>query len=318
MTRSPRDWALWLTARFLAPVIDGAAWVGARVPARAAHRAAALCGNLLWLLRPTRRRTFAANLCRVIGTDPSDRRVRRLARRVMVNEARVAADLFWALGRPREFLDTVVYDGIEHAQAAAGRGRGVILAGTHLGGWEVATAIPSAILPVPTSVVVADNWLSRAIEHARATAGLQVMYPEVAAMRGVRRLRSGEAVVVLGDNSDWARRTHRVRFLDGEVDMAAGVVAMARLAGSPIVSFTVLPLGPRRWRVVMGPPVDPPPLQAGKSGEQPVLQGLVDGWSEAIRANPEHWFLSSPLSWTRPEPEEDIGGDPGGNPAPRP
>ena len=297
MTGSHRDRAFRLAARFLAPVIDGAAWVGARLPVRAAHGAAVCCGNLQWALRPVRRRTFAANLCRLTGAGPADRQVRRLARRVMVNEARVAADLFWALGRPREFLDTVAYDGIEHAQAAAGRGRGVILAGIHLGGWEVATAVPGAVLPVPTSVVVADNWLSRAVEHARATAGLQVMYPEVAAFRGVRRLRAGEAVLVLGDNRDWAQRTHRVRFLDGEVDMAAGVVAMARLAGSPIVPFAVLPLGPRRWRVVAGPPLDPPPPEGGKPGEQPVLQRLADGWSEAIRANPEHWFLSSRLSW---------------------
>lgn len=301
MTRSTRDRALGLAARLLAPVIDGAAWAGARVPARAAHGAAALCGHLQWVLRPLRRRTFAANLCHLTGASPSDPQIRRLTRRVMVNEARVAADLFWALGRPREFLDTVAYDGIEHARAAADRGRGVILAGTHLGGWEVATAVPGAVLPVPTSVVVADNWLSRAVEHARATAGLQVMYPEAAAFRGVRRLRAGEAVLVLGDNGDWARRTHRVRFLDGEADMAAGVVAMARLAGSPIVPFAVLPLGPRRWRVVAGPPLDPPPPEEGKSGEQPVLQELVDGWSEAIRANPEHWFLSSRLSWAQPQ-----------------
>ena len=305
MTRPARTWAFWLAARFLAPVIDGAAWVGSRMPARAAHGLASVGGNLQWALRPMRRRTFAANLCRLVDAAPSDRRVRRLTRRVMVNEARVAADLLWALGRPREFLDTVVYEGIEHAKAAAARGRGVILAGTHLGGWEVATAVPDAVLPVPASVVVADNWPSRAIEHARVTTGLQVMYPEVAAIRGVRRLRAGEAVLMLGDNSDWAQRTHRVRFLDGEVDMAAGVVAMARLAGSPIVPFAVLPLGPRRWRVVAGPPVDPPPLKGGKSGEQPVLQELADGWSESIRANPEHWFLSSPLSWRQP------GQDPG-------
>ncbi len=302
---SLRIWALRLAAWSLARVIDGAAWVGSRVSSRVAHGLATVGGNLQWAIRPKRRRLFAANLCHVTETSTSDRQVRRLVRKVMLNESHAAADLLWALGKPDEFLDTVTYEGIEHAQAAAAEGRGVILAGTHLGGWEVATAVPGAMLSVPTSVIVADNWLAWAIEHARVAAGLRVMYPEMAALRGVRRLQAGEAVLLLGDNSQYAKHTHRVRFLDAEAEMAAGVVALARLAGSPIVSFTVLPSGPRRWRAVVDPPIDPPHLGSGRAGEQPVLQVLVDRWSEAIKANPDHWALSQPVIWAEP------GDDPG-------
>ncbi len=286
-----------LAARGLAHIIDAATWAGSRLPSPVAHGAASVLGYLLWTIRWRRRALFAANLCHVTGTDTSDRQVRTLVRKVMLGEAHTAADLLWALGKPQEFLDTVHYEGIEHAQAAARAGRGVILVGTHLGGWEVATAIPKAVLPVPTSVIVADNWLAWAIEGARVAAGLRVMYPETAALRGVRRLQAGEAVLLLGDNSKFAKHTHRVRFLDAEADMAAGVVALARLAGSPIVSFTVLPLGQRRWRAVVSPPIDPPPKESGRVGEQPVLQQLVDGWSEVIRANPEHWALSQTVAW---------------------
>ena len=294
---SLRTRILRLAAVGLARVIDGAAWAGSRIPSWLSHALAEVGGNIQWATRPTRRRRLADNLRHAAAAPPDDPKVRRLVRRVMLNESHAAADLLWAIGRPQEFLDTVVYQDWHLLESTVRDGRGVILAGTHLGGWEVATAIPGAKLPVPTSVIVADNWIAWAIEHVRAAVGLRVMYRQVAALRSVRRLQAGEAVLLLGDNSEFAGHTHRVRFLDSEVQMAAGVAALARLSGAPIVPFTVLPLGPRRWRVTMEPPIDPPPPEEGRAGELPVLQELADRWSSAIQANPEHWCLSAPLQW---------------------
>ena len=288
----------------LARVIDGAAWIGSRIPAWLAHGLAATGGNIQWALRPKRRRDLAANLCHAVGAPPDHPRVRAAVRRVMINESHAAADLLWAIGRPQEFLDTVVYKDWHHVDTAVGEGHGLILAGTHLGGWEVATAIPGARIPVPTNVIVADNWIAWAIEHVRADVGLRIMYRQAAALRSVRRLRAGEAVLLLGDNSEFAGHTHRVQFLDSEVEMAAGVAALARLAGSPIISFTVLPLGPRRWRAAMDPPIEPPPPESGKAGEQAVMQELADRWSDAIRANPDHWAMAAPLHWIDTTSEE--------------
>ena len=303
---------LRLAAIGLARVIDGAAWVGSRMPAWLAHGLAEVGGNIQWALRPKRRRDLSANLCHAVGAPPEDPIVRGMVRRVMINESHAAADLLWAIGRPREFLDTVVYENWHLVDAAVSEGRGLILAGTHLGGWEVATAIPGERVAVPTNVIVADNWIAWAIEHVRAGVGLRVMYRQTAALRSVRRLQAGEAVLLLGDNSEFAGHTHRVRFLDSDLDIAAGVAALARLAGSPIISFTVLPLGPRRWKATMDPPIEPPPQEAGRDGEQAVLQELANRWSDAIRANPEHWAMAAPLHWIdttrKDEPQKEQPG----------
>ena len=292
-----RTRVLRLAAIGLARVIDGAAWVGSRLPVRLAHGLAETGGNIQWALRPKRRRQLAFNLCHTVSRPPDDPAVGRIVRQVMLNEAHAAADLLWAIGRPQEFLDSVVYEDWHLVDSTVSRGRGLILAGTHLGGWEVATAVPGARVAVPTSVIVADNWIAWAIEHVRSGVGLRVMYRQTAALRSVRRLQAGEVLLLLGDNSEFARHTHRVRFLDSEVQMAAGVAALARLSGAPIIPFTVLPLGPRRWRVTIDPPIDPPPAESGRAGEQPVLQQLADRWSDAIRSNPGHWSLATPLEW---------------------
>jgi hypothetical protein len=53
------------------------------------------------------------------------------------------------------------------------------------------------------------------------------------------------------------------------------VVAFARLCGTPIVPFSVLPIAPRRWRVEVERPLWPPPRNAGVAGERALLQEVA-------------------------------------------
>ncbi len=284
-------------AAALGQVIKAAVWVGCRTPARLAHALATVGGTLEWALRPAKRERLAQNLAHAAGEPPTSRRVRRLVRREIRNEAHRSADLLWALGKQDEFLETTSMPGIELAQRTVEEGNGLILAGIHIGGWEVATAVPANMFRAPVSVVVADDWLARAIEHARVAAGLNPLYPTHAAAASVRRLRRGEIILLLADDSRFATRRQPVRFLDGEIDIAAGVATLARLGQAPVVIFNVLPEGPRRWRVEVDPPIPPPPKTSGEAGEQELLQRLADRWSEVIRAHPEHWSASHPIEW---------------------
>ncbi len=165
-----------MAARVLGHVIDGAALIGASIPAWLAHRLAVVGGSLEWALRPAKRRVLASNLAHAVDRPATSRMVRSLVLREVVNEARRSVDLLWAIGRRDDFLAATQIDGLRHATAAAARGQGIVLVGAHLGGWEVATAVPADVLPVPTTVVVADNWLAWAMQHVRGTAGLRIVY----------------------------------------------------------------------------------------------------------------------------------------------
>jgi lauroyl/myristoyl acyltransferase len=291
-----------LAAHVLAAVIDASVWAGSRVPARLAHALATIGGHGEWALRRGKRRRLATNLAHALGAATGDRAVRRVVRREIVNEAHRSADLLWALGRPERFLATVELNGIERAQRAADAGNGVILAGLHLGGWEVATAVPRATLSVPTTVIVADDWLAWAIAHMRVTAGLRVMYRTSSAMRAARLLRRGEALLMLGDDGSGDEpRTYGVRFLDSWAELPAGMVTLSRLCASPIVTFAVVPDGPRRWRVIVDEPVGPPAKRSGAEGERELLQNVADRWSAMVRDHPEHWAASYRIRWFEPE-----------------
>lgn len=287
-----------MAARVLAAVISASVWAGARTPAPVAHGLAVVGGHLEWALRPAKRRRLAANLSRAVGAPAGDRRVRRAVRREVVNEAHRSADLLWALGRPDEFLAAVELEGIEHAQAAAATGRGVVLAGLHVGGWELATVLPKAVLPVPATAIVADDWLAWAIQHMRTEVGLRIVYRTAPVSRLGALLRAGEALVVLGDDASGDQpRLHKVWFCDTSAELPAGAVTLARLYQSLIVGFVIVRLGPRRWKAIIDPPLEPPARRSGVAGDVETLQVLADRWTEIVRRHPDQWSANYDIAW---------------------
>jgi lauroyl/myristoyl acyltransferase len=286
-----------LAARVLRAAIVGASATGGNLPAPAVHRLAAAGATLEWALRPAKRKRLAENLCHTLGLPPEHPAVRELVRREVRNEAWRSADFLWALAHQDELRATTRVEGHEHIAAALAAGRGVLLVSTHVGGWEVATALPNEVVPVRTTAIVTDDWLAWAVEGLRVRAGLGIMYDSEPVSKAVRLLRDGEAILVLGDYAKEGMRTHPVRLLDAVAELPAGPVALARLCGTPIVPFSVLPDAPRRWRVEIEAPLRPPARESEEAGERALLQELADRWSVTLRDHAEHWAAVYPMTW---------------------
>lgn len=286
-----------LAARVLRGAIVGASGAAGRLPAGVVHSLAELGATVEWAARPAKRRRLAQNLCHALGLPPDDPAVRALVRREVRNEARRSADFLWALARPDELVATTRVEGREHIAEALSRGRGIVLVSTHVGGWEVATALPVEVVPVPTTAIVTDDWLAWAVEGLRMRAGLEIMYDSEPVSKAVRLLRSGEAILVLGDYAKEGMRTYGVRLLDAVAELPAGPATLARLCGTPLVPFSVLPVAPRRWRVEIEPLLEPPARDEGEAGERALLQELADRWSTTLRTHAEHWAAVYPMTW---------------------
>ncbi len=288
-------------ARALRAAILGASAVAGRLPVGVIEPLTTVGSTLEWACRPAKRRRLASNLCHTLGLPADHPDVTALVRREVRNEARRSADFLWALARPEELVAATDVAGREHIDAALARGHGVLLASTHVGGWEVATALPRAVVPVPTTAIVTDDWLAWAVEGIRARAGLGIMYDSEPASKAARLLRDGQAILVVGDYAKEWMRTYPVRFLDAVAELPAGIAALARLCGSPVVPFSVLPVALRRWRVDIEPALDPPVRDGGVEAERALLQQLADRWTATVRANAEHWAAVYPLTWHEAE-----------------
>ena len=286
-----------LAARVLRGAIIGASETLGRLPTGSAHALAALGSTVEWAARPAKRRRLAENLCHTLGVAPDDPAVRALVRREVRNEAHRSVDFLWTLAKPDELRATARIDGEEHIGVALARGGGVLLVSTHVGGWELATSLAKVFVPVPTTAIVTDDWLAWAVEGLRVRAGLGIMYDSEPVSKAVSLLRAGEAILVLGDYAKTWMRTYPVRLLDAVAELPAGPVTLARLCGTPLVPFSVLPSGPRQWRIEVEPPLWPPERSAGEAGERELLQALADRWTVTLREHAEHWAAVYPMTW---------------------
>jgi KDO2-lipid IV(A) lauroyltransferase len=286
-----------LAARVLRGAIVGASALAGRAPTRVVHGLASAGGTIEWAARPAKRRRLATNLCHTLGLPPEHPEVKALVRREVLNEARRSADFLWALANPDELRATTHVEGREHILEALERGTGVLLVSTHVGGWEVATALPQTIVPVPTTAIVTDDWLAWAVEGLRVRVGLGIMYDSEPVSKAARLLRRGEAILVLGDYAKPWMRTYPVRLLGAVAELPAGPVVLARLCGTPIVPFSVLPVAARRWRVEIEPLLEPPNRNGGTAAETAVLQELADRWTRSLRAQAEQWAAVYPMTW---------------------
>jgi lauroyl/myristoyl acyltransferase len=286
-----------VAARVLRGAIRAASAGVVALPAPVVHRLALVGGTVEWAARPAKRRQLAANLSHAVERAPDDLEVKRLVRREVLNEARRSVDLLWALRRRDELLASTEIVGREHIDAALAQGHGLLLVSPHLGGWEVATAIPAHVVPVPTTAIVTDDWIAWAAAGLRREAGLGILYDTEPITKAVRLLRNGEALLVLGEYAKDSMRTYPVRLLDAVAELPAGPATLARLCESPIVPFTVLPLSPRRWRVAIQPPLLAPSRKGGVEAEKALLQALADRWTVTLREHAEHWAAVYPMRW---------------------
>ena len=290
MTPGPR------AAAVLRLAIIAAAAVGGRMPARTTHALARVGGTLEWAARPVKRRILAENLGHALGRPPADPGVRRAVRREFVNEARRSADFLWAVAFPDQVAGMTRIEGLHHLRAALAHGRGAVVTGPHLGGWEVVTPVADA-LGIPAVALVDDNWLAWAVAGIRRRAGVEIAYVTEPPRRAARALARGEVVVLLPEAAKPGMRAVEAELLGARVLLPAGPAALARIAGAPIVPIAVLPLGPRAWRVELGKPIPPPARRSGREGERAAVQALADRWTPLLRAHAEHWAAVDPMPW---------------------
>jgi lauroyl/myristoyl acyltransferase len=123
------------------------------------------------------------------------------------------------------------------------------------------------------------------------------MYDSEPVSKAARLLRAGEALLVLGDYAKEWMRTYPVQLLDAVAELPAGPVVLARLCGSPLVPFSVLPTAPRRWRVEIEEPLLAPDRNGGEEAERELLQALADRWTASLREHAEHWAAVYPMTW---------------------
>jgi KDO2-lipid IV(A) lauroyltransferase len=185
------------------------------------------------------------------------------------------------------------YDGFDDVVREVKRGGGFIVAGPHLGAWEVGGACISA-LGVRVHTVAFPHPSIRTthfFDTQRMRVGLH-SYPigRSYAML-VKALRAGEAVALLIDRAYGPGHTTNEWF-GTEVELPIGHIALAARCEVPIVTAACV-LDGSGYRFVYGGPYYP------GTGDEEALKKLQNNclrdMERFIRDNPEQWFNYHPL-----------------------
>jgi lauroyl/myristoyl acyltransferase len=172
-------------------------------------------------------------------------------------------------------------------RAALAEGRGLILAGMHLGQWDVALVL-LARLGVPVTVVMRKEE-EEAARHAaavRAAAGVRVVHPGETAWLGVEllaALRRNEIVALQADRL-YGDRAATVTLFGAETAIPAGPWDLAAVSGAPILTAVAVFDGSDGYRLECGEAI------AAQERKAPGIARLAAAMESLIARYPDQWF----------------------------
>lgn len=262
-----------------------------------------LAGRLIHLIDAKHRRVALANLERA-GVGGTPERTRRLARRAFEHLGILSAE-FLQMPRliARGTLErTCRFEGIEHLEAAKGRGRGVIIVTGHLGNFEIAAlAVAAAGYDLRSvSRPIENPWVETYVQRLRGVTGQRIL-PKRQAMRGmVQCLREGGFLVLMMDQ-DQRKEGIFVPFFGREASTVRSPAVLSIKFGAPIVPMFTWRTGSGRHVVIATEPVEPPEGTDREDAVRDLTARITARLEEAIRAHPDQWLWMHQRWKTRPD-----------------
>ncbi len=236
----------WLTA-----IIAGMpAWLG--------YSLADLLADAHFRFFPERRHAALANLAVIMPRASRSDRV-RIVKRMMRSYNRMMFEFFRLPHLSRqELLASVEVVGKEHLEKAFERGRGVILASSHIGNWELAAVMVAQWGYTLHAVagVQLGRWLSGAVRESKSELSIVTVSPEDGFRKLLRALDHNDPIALVVDGDIFSHGMP-VEFFGREYNFPSGPGVLAQRTGAQVICGYCERLSPGRFRIVMEPALDP-------------------------------------------------------------
>ena len=281
-------------------------WLSSLLPLWLAHGLGAIVGLLLWL-RPNRSKHIAQmniDLCFPQWTPQARRRLLRQSL-METGKAALEAGVLWlwpasrALGLVREVR------GQELLAQAVAQDKGVILAGPHLGAWEMAGLHPASLYPMtslyrPPKLTELDSL----IRESRQRGGATLVPTDASGVRALMKaLQRGELIGILPDQDPERESGVFAPFFGMQTHTMVLLSRLARKSGAPVL-FTFaerLPWG-------RGYVLHYKPAPAGIADADPVqaASALNQGVEQCVLAAPAQYQWTYKRFKSRPPGEAEF------------
>ena len=223
----------------------------------------------------------------MLGRQPTDPEVARVARRAFQNYGRTLMD-FVLIGSlsPADLQRRVTYDGREHIDAALAAGHGAIIAAPHMGSWDMAGALAGALGYKVTAVTERfPGSLNDAVVQTRQRFGVRVIALGRSAVRAISEALDANGVIALVCDLEQGPGV-KVRFFDRWATVPVGPAAFAVKAQAPLIPTCVYATGPGRYHVHLDPPMRVSP----QDSKVDLMQRVIARFEDFIKERPDQWY----------------------------
>ncbi|HEV3410152.1 MAG TPA: lipopolysaccharide heptosyltransferase II [Chthoniobacterales bacterium] len=287
------DFSVYLVYRVWTALVS---WL----PLRMLFHTGAALGLIHWLLLPGYRRLAERNLAIAFRDAKSPAELRRLARK---HFQRLGANLLCSvkLGTMpvEEVVKCVTLENAEFMHEQLRAGRGVALAISHLGNWELFAQVFTTYFDyAPISTVfqpLRNRYIDADVRRNRARAGVQLFDRREGFQKPIELLRSGGVVGILsdqhaGDQGLWTPFFGRL----ASTTPLPGL--LAKRTGAAVITSVAYTESPGRWRLTFNAPLNAPNDSVDRITGKTNAEG-----AEQIRRAPEDWFWVH-NRWKTPKP----------------
>jgi KDO2-lipid IV(A) lauroyltransferase len=270
-------------------------WLTALVsalPLRLGYAIAAALTEVHFRLFPSRRHALLANLAVAMPRSTRHERV-AVARRMMRSYNSMLFEFFRLPHlRREELLRSVEVVGREHLENAVARGRGVILASSHIGNWELAAVVLAhwgyALHAV--AGIQLSRWLTPAVRETKSELAIHTVSSEDGFRKLMRALEHNDLVALMVDG-DLYQHGVGIEFFGRETRWPAGPGVLAQRTGALVICGYCERLEPGRFRIVMEPALDPARFPSTAELNTAVATTV----ERHIREHLDQWCIFRPL-----------------------
>lgn len=247
-------------------------------------------GKLTWLFVPAKRRNMAiGNVMACLGVSHAE--AERIAKASWV---RFGPMLFEVMRFPKlrgHLSEHVEFEGLDAMKESAAKGRGLIIATSHCGNWELlGGALAEAGIPtVGVGMRQKESGSDRFITEYRRLVGMRPAYKN-----DVRELfsllRDGWGLGLLMDQDIGRRDGVIIDWFGQPTNFVQGPATFARHQDIPIFPVYITYLGNGRHKIFIREPIFVPRTRNKKADVLEGTKALAKVLEDHIRAYPEEWF----------------------------
>jgi KDO2-lipid IV(A) lauroyltransferase len=263
-------------------------------------------GRLSSFFTANSRKRVVKHLTMVYGKEKTPDEIRKLCRKVFEMLGKNAGDIIQSvnISGQEDYKKFRVIQGVEHAEAAYNKGKGVIFLTAHLGPFEyIATELAfRGYKPLIVGTRLKDERLNELLAAQRNKFGATLVERGKDTVKLVKNLKSGGTMIILIDQ-DTKVKSRFVNFLGYPCATPIGATIMALKTGAAIVPMFLHQREDFKLEINCYPEIEMTLTGDEETDLVVNTQKLSDATEREVRKYPEQWVWMHERWKTRPGKE---------------